>query len=198
MTRSPPIRFLKTYFHIINKLKKTMMKTFILHNQIVKILLLCLFIFSNSSFLQAQSIKRESISSYGATGVIGKVIIEQTVGQPYFTYNEATGNKVSVLSGFQQPSIFKITNKNEEALQNSNIRVFPNPANSIATLHSEEVIESSTVHIRNVHGKTILLEKVENLHTYKINCSNWENGIYFITISDKNYNLATLKLIIFK
>lgn len=198
MTRSPPVLFLKTYFHIINKLKKTMMKTFTLHNQIAKILLLCLFIFSNSSFLQAQSIKRESISSYGATGVIDKLLIEQTAGQPYFTYNEATGNNISVLSGFQQPNILKLTNKNEEVLKISDISVFPNPAKSTATIHSEELIESSTIHIRSVLGKTVLLEKVENLHRYKINCSNWEDGIYFITIGDDKNNLATLKLIIFK
>ena len=56
--------------------------------------------------IQAQSIKRQSISCYGSTEMTDNVRIEQTAGQPFNTVTEAESKSV-IFQGFQQPVVFK-------------------------------------------------------------------------------------------
>lgn len=146
---------------------------------------------------QAQTIKRQCISSYGSSSFTEKTIVKQTVGQPYST-TAISVNSIYVLPGFQQPNLFIIKKQITDDLNNLDIRVFPNPATYSATIYSKEIIEESSIRVIDMYGKTILSDNVKQLQSYTINCNTWKNGIYFITVDDSNKRQTTLKLIIFK
>lgn len=146
---------------------------------------------------QAQTIKRQCISSYGTSSLTEKTVIKQTVGQPYYT-TSISFNNISILPGFQQPNVLKFKNKQTEDSKNLDLSIYPNPARYTATIHSEEIIEMSSIRVIDMYGKTILSDNVKQLQSYTINCNTWKNGIYFITVDDSNKRQTTLKLIISK
>src|SRR4030042_2617507 len=76
---------------------------------------------------QAQSVKRQCISSYGAIMMSDDAAFMQTVGQSYNT-TASIGNTNSILQGFQQPVVFKVEMEDPGLLNNLNLDVYPNPA----------------------------------------------------------------------
>jgi hypothetical protein len=146
---------------------------------------------------QAQSIQRQSISSYGGSVISGTISFMQTAGQPYGTTG-SYGEEASILQGFQQPVVFTVENIDPEPLKSLNLNVYPNPANYYITLESREVIENSFIQVTDMQGNIILSHHVANLHAHIINCNTWANGIYFITVTDGNQIKSSLKLIIKK
>ena len=147
--------------------------------------------------LQAQSLQRQGISSYGSTVLTGGATLMQTVGQPYNT-SASYGNEISVLPGFQQPVVFEIKDVTPEPLRRLDLNVYPNPATYYVTIESREFIEDSFIRVTDMQGKTILDRHVSNLQEHTINCETWANGIYVITVSDGNQTMSSLKLIIKK
>ncbi len=146
---------------------------------------------------QAQSVKRECISSYGIIVTNENATFGQTVGQPYNT-KAFYENETSILQGFQQPIVFKIENIDIKDTKKLNITVYPNPANYFITIQSKEIIEKSVILVTDLNGKLIFSEQVTQLLTYNLNCETWKNSTYIITISDINQNKSSLKLIINK
>ncbi|MDI1353633.1 MAG: hypothetical protein PSX36_01855, partial [bacterium] len=86
----------------------------------MKTLLLCFFI--TPVFMNAQSIKRESISSTGNSSSSSGVSLSQTVGQPYHTGTKQSDN-TAYHPGFQQ-SIFRT----ELISSTVEAKIVPNPA----------------------------------------------------------------------
>ncbi len=147
--------------------------------------------------VQAQSVRRYVISSYSSTGVSGSVPYEQTAGQPYFTaasYN----NKAVVLPGFQQPVVYKFENMNSGTLSPIRLNVYPNPATNSVIIQAAEQIDDPVLRVTDVNGKLILAENKILLQNYILDCAGWPDGIYFITVSGKNQNRTSVKLIITK
>lgn len=144
--------------------------------------------------MHAQSIKRQVISPIGGNGLAGSVYVQQTAGQSYNT-NSFSGSEFSIRQGFQQPSVF-----NAEIIENKNISLglFPNPAVYSVTLESSELVEVANISVSDVTGKLIYMEKAENFMSKTINCSEWVNGTYFITITGNRGEKSTSKLIINK
>lgn len=147
--------------------------------------------------LQAQSLQRQGISSYGSTGLTGSSTLMQTVGQPYNT-SASYGSETSVMPGFLQPVVFEIKDVIPELIQRLNLNVYPNPASYYVTIESREFIEDSFIRVTDIQGKTVLDRHVNNLQEYTINCETWPNGIYVITVSDGNQSMTSRKLIIKK
>jgi hypothetical protein len=141
-----------------------------------------------------QSIKRQSISSYGSSGLTENILVGQTAGQSFHTSVGSIG--VTVAQGFQQPVLFAVKEISNPFENNLNIVVFPNPASRSVTLASEEETGPSVITVSDVNGRFILSEKVPNLSSHTIHCSSWANGMYLITIHDSKQNSKTLKLII--
>ena len=144
----------------------------------------------------AQSIKRQCISSYGASSVTDNVLISQTAGQSFNT--TVSSNNISVSQGFQQTNTFSLEEINPILFKTLNISVYPNPATRSITISSLEEIAQSFIEVSDISGKHLLTEKVPNLRSHSINCSSWMNGIYLITIFDTQQNSKTLRLIISK
>lgn len=147
--------------------------------------------------IQAQSVKRQCISSYGPTVKSNNVTYLQTVGQPYIT-TASFDKKTSIMQGFQQPVVFKVEKMKTEPLASIKLSVFPNPASSSVLIQSEAIIEISTIYVTDLNGRVIMSDNTLQLQTYIINCETWSNGIYIITVRDMNQNRSSLKLVINK
>lgn len=156
-----------------------------------------LFLLVLPGVLCAQSIKRQSIGSYGSSGTTDMQIRGQTIGQPFST-STYSDNKLGITPGFQQPeSYIKYPHKN----MNSTLEVVisPNPAYSSFSLVAKEETDNAQVLISNVNGETILEKEVLKLNTLHIDCSTWQPGIYCIRINiPKKGNLFNSKIIILK
>lgn len=144
----------------------------------------------------AQSIKRQSISSYGSSVVTENVLIGQTAGQSYHTAVSVNG--ITVSPGFQQPQLFSLKEIGDPVFRTLDVLVYPNPASHSITISSETEIKQSIIRVTDVNGKYLLSEKVPNLFSYTMNCASWANGVYLITIQDSLKNSKTLRLIISK
>jgi hypothetical protein len=144
----------------------------------------------------AQSIKRQSISSYGSSVVTENVLIGQTAGQSYHTAVSVGGTTVS--PGFQQPQLFSVKEIGDPVFRTLDVMVYPNPASHSITISSEKEIEQSIIRVTDINGKYLLSEKVPVLFSYTMDCASWANGVYLITIQDSQKNTKTLRLIISK
>ena len=76
---------------------------------------------------QAQSVKRQCVSSYGAIVTTDNTSFEQTVGQPYNTV-VSFETTTAILQGFQQPFVLKVETVKSGLSKDLNLNVYPNPA----------------------------------------------------------------------
>jgi len=72
-------------------------------------------------------------------------------------------------------------------------KLYPNPASDVLTINTKREISSLT--IRNVLGQQIRWISNIQSSNYNLNVSEFNTGIYFITVSDLNGNTATGKFI---
>lgn len=170
--------------------KKTIFRILIFYGGIASFLLLPLYNYG-------QTIERQSISSYGSSVSVAGVYISQTGGQSYNTTNESHGNAM-VLQGFQQSGNFILKISEPFDSDNLSMNLYPNPATHIVTISSNKYMDGYCVKISDSQGKTMLKDKLDGATQYYVNCDQFDNGIYFITVSNATRNSQTLKLIITK
>ena len=146
---------------------------------------------------QAQSVKRQCISSYSTCSVNNDISIIQTAGQPYntFSFNE---NKVTLLQGFQQPENFVAKPLGSVSSKNIDIIVYPTPCINYFTIKSKDLLEQSEICVTDLSGKSVFSEELNQLFSHNINCETWESGIYIITVRDKFQHKFLFKLMINK
>lgn len=153
-------------------------------------IILLLFIFHSKG--NTQTLKRECVASAGSSIITNGTAIQQTIGQSYGTTSFYT-NKTRYNPGFQQP-VFSV-----ETIKSSiNATVFPNPSSSQITIETNLTLENVIIQIIELSGKLVLNEKLNEFKSYTINCADWSNGVYLITLSDSKNNLYPSKLIISK
>jgi hypothetical protein len=103
-------------------------------------------------------------------------------GQPEF----AVGNKRGGVAIFSAaiPSSNKLTAANN----NTNFKIWPNPAKEQITLEFDTNIEEDTeFRITDALGRTFLIYQINSGNTlYNINLPNLSDGIYYVSISNKN------------
>lgn len=138
----------------------------------------------------AQSLKRECVASSGSSVVNNGTSIHQTLGQPYNTTSYYSNN-IRFNPGFQQPAL-----RVENIKSTINAKIFPNPTSNQITLETTTLLENATIQIIDMSGKLLFNEKLRELKSFAIDCSNWSNGIYMITLSDAKSDLYSSKLII--
>lgn len=156
--------------------------------------LLVLF-FVSVQYSYAQSIARQSITSYGSSSTVGDSYFSQTVGQ---AYNTNSKGETIVLQGFQQSSNFSVEelkNRNPKVL---NVEFYPNPAQYSLFLESTEGIADCQIRVSQYDGKIVHTEQLSQLTKHTLNCQSWVNGIYIITITDALNHQKALKVVIDK
>jgi hypothetical protein len=143
----------------------------------------------------SQSVKRQSIGSYGSNGFSNSAVLGQTIGQPYSTITYI-GGEISLTPGFQQPIVY-LKSKKEPELHFISLKTFPNPANAKFTIKSQELLKNVELQISDINGRLILSKQLSELSTYTVYCSSWQASMYFISVTSDNlpYKYST-KLIL--
>lgn len=81
---------------------------------------------------------------------------------------------------------------------NTNISFYPNPTNGFLNFDLSQIHSGSVIQIHNIVGKKVFEEKLEQLNGVKtIDMSNFENGIYLVSIQFVNEN-KTYKVVLNK
>lgn len=150
-------------------------------------LIILLVIFSTGD---AQTLKRQTIASAGNCVTENGTTVQQTIGQPYNTTSYYS-NKIRYNPGFLQP-VFRV----ETIKATINATIYPNPASNQITIETTEVLEDVIIRVIDITGKLLLNEKLSELKSYTIDCSNWSNGVYVLSLYDAKSNLFSAKLII--
>ncbi len=97
------------------------------------------------------------------------------------------------LFGISSGSVYRfepLTTGVKENIIQLNFSVYPNPANSIVTINTQENIKEITMF--NLLGEVVLTETVKNT----INVSNINNGIYLLQVKTINGAIGTKKIIV--
>lgn len=140
----------------------------------------------------AQTLQRQSIGSAGSYIYTEGTLVQQTIGQPYSTATKYDDN-ITYRPGFQQP-VFKINLIHT----NINLDVFPNPATNWVILKTSKTLTNVKIQVVDITGKLIINQDVEEFKSHTINCEQWPNGTYVISLSDGGKNSYSSKLIILK
>jgi hypothetical protein len=75
------------------------------------------------------------------------------------------------------------------------ITLFPNPANSVVTIKSDNIIPNARIQIVTADGRTSSEVAVNQLNTITMDISELEAGIYFVRVLSNNEFYTTIKLI---
>lgn len=147
--------------------------------------------------IQAQSVKRQSVSSYAAMPGHGIPALEQTAGQPFGTtaFSEIS---TPLLQGFQQPLWLKNVIMQPVIPEGLHLSLHPNPSEGPVQLNIAEEPENMEIKILDCNGRQVLSKNGPWTGSFKFNCSEWAEGVYFIIVTDKNKSIGTSKLIINK
>ena len=156
---------------------------------------LVMFLLLVSSFSSnAQSVRRQAISSLGNTSHVPGALIRQTAGQCFST--GPADQPSPVLQGFQQPILYIAWNNSAEPMPS--IRIYPVPATDRFTIESDSPVENSRIAVTDLTGQEIYSVTNSELNVHTIDCSLWVSGMYFINVSDAKNNSKSIKLIITK
>lgn len=90
------------------------------------------------------------------------------------------------------PTNIEITDNNL-----SNIVLYPNPANENVIIKLSEITENITINIYDFNGKLIKSVYANNQQDIELNISNFQTGVYYITIKSTDF-VETKKLMIMK
>ena len=159
----------------------------------------CIIAFAIVAFItqsNAQTVQREIIASSGSCMFSDGILVQQTIGQPYFT-GGFYSNEFSIHPGFQQSNRIM----NVELINSTfdlRLNLYPNPAASSVNIITDGIINDAYLQVIDISGKIIVNEKIAEMKNYQINCETWQNGLYIITISDAKNNKYSSKLIISK
>lgn len=73
---------------------------------------------------------------------------------------------------------------------NRNLKIYPNPTNSIVTFSNDEFsIES--VKVMNIQGRILFQKNYQNQNNIELDMSTFSNGIYLVKVN----NQSTIKII---
>jgi hypothetical protein len=90
-----------------------------------------------------------------------------------------------------------ITSVNETSFDATGISMYPNPAQSKFTINASDVKGTAAVRVFDIAGKEVLTANVEGGMETALDCSNLNNGIYFVRVT-VNGSTAVQKLTISK
>jgi len=72
---------------------------------------------------------------------------------------------------------------------NTDLLIYPNPTYSLVNISSKSTLFDSAYTVKNVAGQTILSGKFIDTNGCNIDFSSLENGLYFITIGNRTFNI---------
>lgn len=156
--------------------------------------LICLVIFSvNISY--AQELVRENIGSSGASGIVNKIHIKQSIGQQSALNGTVSNNDITLRQGFQQP-IFRIEKNSLTDISVLDLVIFPNPFRyDISVRFNQKPTERINILIFDTKGRLIKKLDFDPLIEIIIPCKELATGSYLLNIktSKKQYSANIIK-----
>lgn len=120
---------------------------------------------------------------------------EGTSWTTYSTEDGLISNKINCLAVDNEGSIWIGTNEglskftyNSTAIENNlfeQIKIYPNPTNSILTIETEQP-ELKSIEIHSLNGQLIYKGEMEGT-THQIDMSQFSRGVYFVTVKSKEF-----------
>ncbi len=84
---------------------------------------------------------------------------------------------------------------NSKKTRSSEVKIYPNPANDIINIEIENNIQNGEILIYNSIGH--LVNRIDLTNNHKsINLSNFNNGLYFIKITENSNIIASKKVLV--
>lgn len=122
------------------------------------------------------------------TSVIDSVIFGfQSVDMSYARCNDISGSFTSISN--RTPRTINSCNVGINETKTINVVVYPNPANQLITIESDNAI--AEIQLQSIDGKTIATAA----NTTQLNISNLNAGIYIITVKLSDNSIYTTKVI---
>ncbi|MDB5226047.1 MAG: hypothetical protein JWN78_240 [Bacteroidota bacterium] len=157
----------------------------------IKIILFALLL-TCISCINAQQIFPDLECSASGTLSNGTTNLYWTIGETIIATLKTPSSSVSLTSGFNQNK-YVIT-----ALSNNlsrNIKLYPNPANDMLIIQSDNTIKNGRFQLFDLNGKMVKEGDIQNDIT-KISCSEWTPAMYLLKISNaSNSVFGTFKII---
>lgn len=70
--------------------------------------------------------------------------------------------------------------------QESSLRLYPNPSNSILNIEFNSSVAEGTIEIFDILGKQVLRQSIAFNNLTQIDVADWETGLYLVKISSEN------------
>lgn len=86
------------------------------------------------------------------------------------------------------------SSQSEKSLSNYDIKIYPNPANSLVTITADNYTINKLI-VNSVDGKQIFSKEIDPTYSFELDASNFTNGIYILTIETKEGSVFTKKLV---
>lgn len=80
-------------------------------------------------------------------------------------------------------------------LTQQKIKVYPNPVSKLFTLDLEQPYTTTTIHLTDINGRKLLSKTINGLTSFEVDMSDYENGIYLLSISLDNKEAQTIRII---
>jgi hypothetical protein len=148
-----------------------------------------------SGSVRAQTLQRECAASAGTVATVEGILISQTVGQCYVTTGYS-GQDFSLLPGFQQPPV--VARLQNHPADFFHLTLHPNPASYYFLLESDITLEDADFRVSDLSGRSVLHERISGLKNITVDCREWSEGVYALTVLDRYGRSRTLKLIVSK
>jgi hypothetical protein len=136
----------------------------------------------------------QSINTAGNSNQLTNHQISWTIGELYTGASDkmVSGNISESISIYEEEA--NVTaNKN---LNDFQLSVFPNPTHDQVNINFNENINIAELQLINSSGSILMtIQKNEFSNTIQIPLDKLENGIYFISISNKKHNTKTYKIL---
>lgn len=82
----------------------------------------------------------------------------------------------------------------ENVQENNSLIIYPNPTENIVNINSKDG-NIKSVFINSIDGKNVLNQNLSNTNLMQLDISNYERGIYLVTVEIENGNIIKSKII---
>ncbi len=133
----------------------------------------------------AQSIKRQCISSYGVGGTIHGTYFNQTIGQPFLT-STFQSSDLRINPGFQQSIFYRVNEERPEEVETTVLNVYPNPAQTTINIaFINNIPEKFYIKVVDMNGRVMFDKYFIETGTKTIDCNEWTEGFYVVSVFDQ-------------
>ncbi len=92
-------------------------------------------------------------------------------------------------------SCYAIIGVGISVLKKQNIKVYPNPVSSIFTIELDKQYNKAEIHLTDIRGRKLLSKTITGLTTFTVDMSEYDNGIYLLSISLDNIPVQTIRIV---